>query len=156
MWIPVALSLLVVGATLLDLGLRGLLPRLAAPKRRVIVATYSVAFAAVVLLVDESFSTIVRFYGPAVVFFLIAAAREAMRSRALGWKLVTAGLTVTIGAAVIQQTRVAIHPVYFDHNAVYHLVQGCAVVLLYLGFRRSSLASASAYATGTDPVPRQA
>ncbi len=155
-WIPVALSVLVVGATLLDLGLRCLLPRLAPPKRRVIVATYAVAFAAVVLLVDESFSTIVRFYGPAVVFFLIAAAREAMRTRAVGWTLVTAGFAVSVTAAVIQQTRVAIHPVYFDHNAVYHVVQGGAVILLYFGFRRASLASASAYASGTDPAPRQA
>ena len=143
-WIPVALSVMTVGATLLDLGLRVLMPRLAPPLRRVIVAPYAVAFAAVVLLVDESFSTIVRFYGPAVVFFLIAAAREAMRTRAVGWTLITAGFAVSLGAAVLQQMRVAIHPVYFDHNAVYHVVQGGAVILLYVGLRRASLASASA------------
>ena len=147
MWIPVALSVLVVGTTLLDLGLGVLLPRLAQTRRRVIIASYAVAFAAMVLFVDESFSMIVRFYGPALAFFLIVAAREAMRTRAVGWTLVTAGLAVSIAAAVIQQTRVAIHPVYFDHNAVYHLVQGGAVILLYLGFRRASSGSADLSAT---------
>ena len=154
-WMPVALSVMTVGATLLDLGLRGVLPRLAPPKRRAIVATYAVSFAAVVLLVDESFSTIVRFYGPAVVFFLIVAGREAMRTRAVGWTQVTAGLTASVAAAVMQQMRVAIHPVYFDHNAVYHVVQGGAVILLYLGFRRASFESAAVYASGTDPASRQ-
>ena len=147
MWIPVALSVLVVGTTLLDLGLRVLLPRFAQTRRRVIVATYAVAFAAVVLFVDESFSTIVGFYGPALVFFLIVAAREAIGTRAVGWGLVSAGFAVSVVAAVIQQTRVVIHPVYFDHNALYHLVQGGAVVLLYLGFRRVSSGSADFSAT---------
>ena len=38
--------------------------------------------------------------------------------------------------AVLQQLEVALHPVYFDHNAVYHAVQAAALVVLYLGFRR--------------------
>ena len=142
MWTPVAISVLVVGTTLLDLGVRVLLPRLAQTKRRVIVATYAITFAAVVLFVDESFSMIVRFYGPALMFFLIVAAREAIGTRAVGWGLLFAGFAVSVAAAVIQVTGVAIHPVYFDHNAVYHLVQGGAVVLLYLGFGRAPWGSA--------------
>jgi hypothetical protein len=43
---------------------------------------------------------------------------------------------------VLQQAGVSIHPVYFDHNAVYHVVQAVAVVLLYLGFQRSPEAPA--------------
>jgi hypothetical protein len=65
---------------------------------------------------------------------LAAATFEAMHTRSRGWALVALGLTVSAAAALLQQTRVALHPVYFDHNAVYHVVQGAAVVLLYLGF----------------------
>src|SRR5438552_19210437 len=36
---------------------------------------------------------------------------------------------------LLQQANVSIHPVYFDHNAVYHVLQGIALVLLYRGFR---------------------
>ena len=140
MWIPVSLSILVVGTTLLEVGLRVLLPRLARTARRVMVASYAVAFAAVVLFVDESFTMIVRFYGPALGFFLIVAARQATRTRTVAWTLISAGFAVSVLAAVIQQAQVAIHPAYFDHNAVYHVVQGGAVVLLYFGFRGAAAA----------------
>jgi hypothetical protein len=134
-WIPVALSILVVAATLLELGLRILAPGLALPVRRSMVAAYAAAFAAVALLVDQSFTSIVRFYLPALLLFLVAAVHQAIRSGRAGWRLIAGGVTVSAGAAVLQQARVSLHPVYFDHNAVYHVVQGVAVVLLYLGFR---------------------
>jgi hypothetical protein len=136
-WIPVSLSILVVGATLLELSLRLLAPRLTSPIRRYLVAVYAAAFAAVVLLVDESFSSIVRFYVPPLVLFLVAAVRKAIRSASAAWTLIAVAFTVSAGAAVLQQAEVSIHPVYFDHNAVYHVVQAVAVVILYLGFQRS-------------------
>ena len=114
-----------------------LLPRVAPLRPLAIVGAYAAAFAAVVLLVDESFGTIVRFYGPSLVLFLIAAAWQAMRSRSAGWTLIAASFPVSILAAVLQQARVSIHPEHFDHNAVYHVVQGVALVLLYRGFLRA-------------------
>jgi hypothetical protein len=46
---------------------------------------------------------------------------------------------MSAGAAMVQQARLAIHPVYFDHNAVYHVVQSIAVLFLYFGWRRASV-----------------
>jgi hypothetical protein len=43
---------------------------------------------------------------------------------------------VSVAAAGLQQAGIGIHPAYFDHNAVYHVLQGIALVLLYLGFRK--------------------
>jgi len=143
-WLPVAFSILVVAATLLELGVSLLAPRLPAPVRRALVAVYAVSFAAVVLLVDESFSSIVRFYAPTLVLVLVAAVRQAVRTRSVGWTLIAAGFTVSAGAALLQQARVSIHPAYFDHNAVYHVLQGVALVLLYRGFGRAPLSGASA------------
>jgi hypothetical protein len=154
-WIPVMLSILVVAATLLQLCLRVLSPGLAPLARRSIVATYAAGFAAVVLLVDESFSTIVRFYAPTLVLFLIAAVRQAIGSRSAGWTLIAVALMLSGVAALLQQAGVSIHPVYFDRNALYHVLQGVALVLLYLGFRRAPGAPAGAYASGTDPATRQ-
>ena len=153
-WIPVSLSILVVGATLLELSLRLLVPRLAPPVRRSLVAVYAAAFATVVLLVDESFSSIVRFYVPPLVLFLAAALRQAIRGASAAWTLIAVAFSISAGAALIQQAEVSIHPVYFDHNAVYHVVQAVAVVLLYLGFQRSPQTPAEAYASGTDHAPR--
>ncbi len=154
-WIPVALSILVVAAALLELGLRILAPRPAPLVRRSIVVRYAAGFAAVVLFVDESFSTIVRFYAPALVFFLIVAVRQAIRTRNAGWRLIAVSFIISGAAALLQQANVSIHPVYFDHNAVYHVLQGIALVLLYRGFRQAPAAPAGAYAGGTDPAPRQ-
>jgi hypothetical protein len=134
-WIPVSLSIVVAAATLLELGLRVLAPGLRQAVRRWIVAAYAAVFALAVLLVDESFTTIVRFYVPALLLFLAAATARVARGGA-GWPPIALGLTLSAIAAVLQQLRIALHPVYFDHNAVYHVVQAVALVLLYLGFRR--------------------
>ena len=134
-WIPVSLSIVVASSAMLELALIALAPRLSRTARRAVVAAYAVSFAAVVLLVDESFTSIVRFYLPALLLFLLGAAVQAIRGRSRPWSLIAAGLLVSIGAALLQQARVAIHPVYFDHNAVYHVVQGIALVFIYLGFR---------------------
>lgn len=134
-WIPVSLSIVVAAATMLHLAL-GLLPaRLSPGARRAIAALYAAAFAGVVLLVDESFTSIVRFYVPALLLFLVGAGRQAIRTGDRGWRLIAIGLIMSAGAAVLQQAKVAIHPVYFDHNAVYHVVQAVALVFLYIGFR---------------------
>jgi len=89
------------------------------------------------LLLDRSFTSIVYFYVPALLLLLLAAARRAISGRSIGWTLVAAGLLMSVGAAVLQQARVAIHPVYFDHNAVYHAVQSIAILFLYVGWRRA-------------------
>ena len=135
-WVPVSLSIVVAASAMLELALIALAPRLSRTARRACVAAYAVTFAAVVLLVDESFTSIVRFYLPALLLFLLGAAVQAIRGRSRGWGLIAAGLLVSIGAALLQQARVAIHPDYFDHNAVYHVVQCIALVFIYLGFRR--------------------
>jgi hypothetical protein len=150
-WVPVALSIAVAASAMLELSLRLLLPPIQLRTRRSIVATYAAGFAVVVLLVHESFSSIVYFYTPALILLLIAAGQQAIRSRDTGWTLIAVGLIMSAGAAMLQQARVAVHPVYFDHNAVYHVVQGLALVFLYFGWRRAPM---PLYATATTRVPR--
>ena len=142
-WIPVSLSIVVAASALLECAFRTLTPGLHPRIRRAVVAIYAVAFALMVLLVDESFTTIVRFYVPALLFFLVGAAVRAVREvrSGGGWTLIALGLALSAGAAALQQLQVALHPVYFDHNAVYHVVQAAALVVLYLGLRRVAKAS---------------
>jgi uncharacterized protein DUF6962 len=136
-WSPVVLSIVVAAAVMLELALRILVPRPSSSIRRYVAMTYATSFAVVALLLDQSFTSIVYFYVPALLLLLVAAGQQAVRSRSAGWILVTTGLLMSAGAAVLQQARVAIHPVYFDHNAVYHVVQSIAIVFLYFGWRRA-------------------
>jgi hypothetical protein len=137
-WAPVSLSIVVAATTMLALALRLLVPRLPPGMLRALALIYSIGFAAVALMVDQSFRSIVCFYVPALLLLLVAAAREAIRNRSAGWGPIALGLLISAGAAVLQQLRVSIHPVYFDHNAVYHVVQVVALLVLYLGWRRLS------------------
>jgi MFS family permease len=142
-WAPVVLSILTVAATLLWLALSVLAPWLARRIARGLLLVYCLSFAVVALLLDDSFGGIVRFYGPVLILILIAAAVQAVRTRSVGWMLLAGGFAISILAALLQQAGVSIHPRYFNHNAVYHVVQGIALVLLYYGFRTCSRSPAS-------------
>jgi hypothetical protein len=136
-WKPVALSIVVAAATMLDLGIALLVPRLPLRLRRAGMLVYAAGFVAVVVLLDDSFTRIVYFYVPALLLLILASAREVTRDWSGGWSLILIGLLLSAGAAMLQQARVALHAVYFDHNAVYHLVQSIAVIFLYWGWRRA-------------------
>jgi hypothetical protein len=151
-WIPVSLSIVVAAAAMLHIALGALLPGMAHGARRGLLAAYVAGFAAVVLLVDESFSSIVRFYLPALLLFLAGAGLQAVRSGS-GWNSIVAGLLVSVGAALMQQAEVSLDPEYFDHNAVYHVLQSIALVILYRGFRDLPEATGRIYATGATPTP---
>jgi len=45
------------------------------------------------------------------------------------WGIV--GLVLTFLGAAVQQLKLAVHPVYFDHNALYHLIQFVALWMIY-------------------------
>lgn len=142
-WVPVVLSILVVASTLLDLALDVSVPRLPPRARYAIVGTYAALFATVALLVDTSFGTIVRFYAPVVLLFLVVAGRKAAQGREAGWTLIAVSFAITVLAAGLQQARVSLHE-HFDHNAVFHVLQGAALVLLYRGFSRAGTGPAAA------------
>jgi hypothetical protein len=42
-------------------------------------------------------------------------------------------------ASILQQLKIGIHPHYFDHNALYHLVSFVSLILFYEFFRREDL-----------------
>ena len=63
--------------------------------------------------------------------------RLALRGRP-GAALLTAGVLVTLIAAVIQQTDLSMTIIWpFDHNGIFHLVQMPGLVFMMLGVRRS-------------------
>jgi hypothetical protein len=94
-----------------------------------------VVYGAVVLLVSDAFWVAMICYLPAALFlvvaFVVATRRPGMESASFGaW-----GLVLTFVAAAIQQLNISIHPVYFNHNALYHAVQAVALGLIFVGFR---------------------
>ena len=131
-------TLLALGVTSLAMWSVGSIAALQEPRatwlRRAAVAALLV-YALVVIFVDSRFVVAIAMYLPATVFLLVALgvlyARERTRALAIG----IVGLLLTFVAAAVQQLRIAVHPVYFNHNALYHVIQGVALVMIYVGAR---------------------
>lgn len=138
-------TLLALGVTSMTMWFVGATAALQEPRatwlRRAAVAALLV-YATVVLFADSRFVVAIAMYLPATVFLLITLcvlyARQRTRALAIG----IAGLLLTFAAAAVQQLRIAVHPVYFNHNALYHVMQGIALAMIYVGAR--SLTSTSA------------
>ncbi len=136
-WLPVPLAIAVVSSTLVYLAFRQVLPFAGESVVRLGVVMYGLAFIGSTVLVDESFGMIVRFYAPALLLFLVTAMIQRAKGQA-GWGLLAGSFAVSAMAAAVQQAKLGIHPDYFDHNAVYHVFQGIALVLLYRGVRQAA------------------
>jgi hypothetical protein len=133
------LTLIAIGVTATSawtIGARVLFP---APTARRITVAAAAAFAAycvLTLFITQDFRTAVVFYLPAVVFLLVALSVAYARVRERAILVAVAGLGLMLIAAAVQQARITLHPMYFNHNALYHLIQAVALWLLFLGLRR--------------------
>ena len=94
------------------------------------------AYAVRILSGAQAFRVAILFYLPAAFFLTVAHLVLFIRTRTPEIGMGLAGLALTFLAAFLQQARVALHPVYFTHNAVYHVLQGVALFLIFLGARR--------------------
>ena len=85
----------------------------------------------VVLFISRQFVVAIVAYLPATVFLFIAVflAYRRRLNRALAWGV--AGLALTFVGAAVQQLKLAAHPVYLDHNTLYHVIQFVAFWMLY-------------------------
>ena len=92
-------------------------------------------YAAAVLLFTEEFWLAVLNYLPASVFLLVSLVIHDRRGGDRQTRIAILGLLLTWVAALIQQGGIGIDPLYFDHNALYHLFQALALLLIFLGAR---------------------
>lgn len=132
------LSLLAIGATALGgwaIGARLLLPPDRADWVVRAAAGLTAVYAAVILFLSDAFWVAVTGYVPAAVFLFAGFMHAAVRWRTTWARLGTCGLALSFVAAAIQQLRIAIHPMYFNHNALYHVVQAVALALVFVASR---------------------
>jgi hypothetical protein len=133
-----SVTLLAIGWAALSawaIGGRLVLTETAAGRLLGVAAAVYAAYAAVVLFVDRGFAIAVVHYLPAAVFLLAAFLVAWRRERRSAWLIGALGLVLTLVAGGTQQAGIGLHPRYFDHNALYHLIQASALVLLYVAAR---------------------
>jgi hypothetical protein len=92
-----------------------------------------VLYAVAVAAGARAFTLAVAAYLPAVHFLLAAFALRWARTHERAALLGVAAATATLAAALLQQARIA--PPGMSHDTLYHLVQGAALVPLFVAAR---------------------
>jgi hypothetical protein len=129
------LALIAVGVgavAMWAIGARLLLPASAARTLLVVVTIVAVAYAITVAAVSDDFRIAIAHYLPPTLFLLFAFAAVYQRDRRLPLLAGVVGMVLTLVAAFVQQRKIALHPVYFNHNALYHAIQAVGLFLIYL------------------------
>jgi len=147
LWLAALLALGVASTAMWLIGARVQLRDPVATWVQRAAAATLIAYALVVLFVNSRFYVAILMYLPATVFLLAVMTLAWRRTRSSHLACGIAGLSLTFVAAAVQQLRVAIHPVYFNHNALFHVIQGISLFLLFVSARfltTSTTASRSA------------
>lgn len=96
------------------------------------------AYIIIVLFIRRDFLIAIIDYLPALLFiggaFLLAHLRQKKPAFLIGFL----GVCTMLFAAAAQQAKVGIDPRYFDHNALYHVLQAIALFMLFLAARETS------------------
>jgi hypothetical protein len=93
------------------------------------------AYSAAVLLGAREFWLAMAAYLPAALFLLIALVVKYRRAKRRKIAIGIAGLALTFVAAAVQRAGIPLHPDYFNHNALYHVIQGAALFMIFLSAR---------------------
>jgi len=135
LWRITLIAIGVTAASAWAIGARVLFPGPTARRISIAAAAAFAAYCVVTVFITQEFRAAVVFYLPAVMFLLVALSVAYARARERAILPAVAGLGLMFIAAAVQQARIALHPRYFNHNALYHLIQALALWLLFLGLR---------------------
>ncbi len=104
---------------------------------RALAAPPFAAYAFVVLRWANRFLVSAIYSTPPILAVLSLMALRSLRGRSPQARLAAAAILLMILASILQQLHVGLDPVWFNHNALYHLLEGTAMALLFVAARRA-------------------
>ncbi len=135
LWRLTLLALGIVALATWVIGARLLLPVSAARVLEMIAAAVAIGYAVIIVAVNDSFRIAIAHYVPPTLFLFFAMAAVYQRDHQSSTLAGLLGLVLTLVAAFVQQRRIALHAVYFNHNALYHAIQAVALFLIFRSAR---------------------
>jgi len=111
------------------------------PARRLLLSLFLVYL--VLTLRYREFSIAILFYLPALLSCVAGLTFRYIRRPNPQILLGILGLVASLPATLLQQLQIALHPVYFTHNALYHLILMGALYLFYRGISSSGVSDVS-------------
>ena len=94
-----------------------------------------VGYCVVVLFIVQTFRVAILNYLPASIFLLVVFFLSYIRVRKREVLIGLVGIFLTFVGAAMQQAGIVVHPVYFNHNALYHVVQAVALFMIFWSAR---------------------
>lgn len=117
------------------IGARMVLPEAPAYRVQILAAIIVAVYTVVVVAIKDRFWIAIVHYLPPTIFMLAAFVVAAFSSESLSAFSGLLGMVLTLVAAGVQQRKIALHPTYFNHNALYHAIQAIALALIFVGAR---------------------
>ena len=131
-------TLLAIGVTALAMWIIGATIHFSTTTARwiaIVAAVGFIGYCVVVLFVTQAFFVVMVNYLPAVSFLLLVFLGLYLKTRARLVLFGVAGLALILVASWVQYSGIALHPIYFNHNAFYHLLQAVALFLVFWSAR---------------------
>lgn len=135
LWVATLLSILVTSFVVWSIAALLQLERRASQYVRWFAVAQMMVLSIVVLFVTREFVIAIVAYLPAALFLFLAMILTYRRRRDPALASGVAGLALVFIGAAVQQSGVTLHPVYLDHNTLYHVIQGVALWLIYRAAR---------------------
>ncbi len=92
-------------------------------------------FTLIILFYSQQFLLAALNYLPAVIFLFIIFMREYFRIKERALLFGAASIILTFAGSFIQIAKISLHLQYFNHNALYHVIQFVALCLLFMTAR---------------------
>lgn len=99
------------------------------------VSIFLILYLFVVLFVDYHYPTIIIFYAPPILLLGSIALIRSIRTKQKVWAYLSLGVLLSLIAAGVQALHISFDPVYLNFNTLYHIIQGIALVFLFVSFR---------------------
>lgn len=92
----------------------------------------------IIIFYQQLFYIAILNYLPAITFLFIANLIFYLKTKMPACLWIMSGILISFLAAYVQQAHIAFHPVYFNHNASYHLIQIAGLFLVFKGAKLQS------------------
>ncbi|MEK6555771.1 MAG: hypothetical protein AABZ31_11050, partial [Bdellovibrionota bacterium] len=89
------------------------------------------AYFTLVLFGLEGFKVAIAAYLPPALLLTFTFAVKWLKKKDARYALGLLGLLLTLIAAGVQALKIGIHPEYFNHNALYHVIQAVGLYLIF-------------------------
>ena len=132
-WNATLLAIGVAALSIWAIGARLLFFKSAAKRVLVLAGSLFIMYVATILFLSQSFAVAIVYYVPAAAFLLISYVLRYFRRRRNYLVAGIAGLVLSFAAAALQQAGMGIASLGLSHNALYHLVQAAALLLIFSG-----------------------